>query len=64
MPAIRPYDEDPTGEYGLTLHSPASIGQWIQQQPGVILRGYFEPAWGLQDVLILYKKSGYFGPLF
>ena len=58
--AYRPYYEEPTGQYGLALNSPAQINALIQAKPGVILRAYLEQAWGVQDVLILYKKSGYF----
>lgn len=58
--AYRPYYEEPTGQYGLALNSPAQINALVQTMPGVIIRAYLEQAWGVQDVLILYKKSGYF----
>lgn len=58
--AYRPYYEEPSGQYGLTLNSPAYINALIQGKPGVILRAYLEQAWGVQDVLILYKKSSFF----
>ncbi|GAB5562854.1 MAG: hypothetical protein SynsKO_45010 [Synoicihabitans sp.] len=58
--AYRPYYEEPSGEYGLALNSPGNIGKWIQSFPGVIMRAYLEQAWGVQDVVILYKKSNFF----
>ncbi|MBT5902297.1 MAG: class I SAM-dependent methyltransferase [Opitutaceae bacterium] len=58
--AYRPYYEEPSGEYGLTLNSPAQVNTLIQSKPGVIMRAYLEQAWSVQDVLILYKKSGYY----
>jgi SAM-dependent methyltransferase len=61
--AFEPYLEDASGQYGLTLCSPEFIGRTLQRYPNVILRGYLEQAWGVQDVVILYKKAGYFEPL-
>lgn len=56
----RPYYESPAGSYGLTLNSPAYVGELLQQRSDVIVRAYLEQAWGVQDVLILYKKSGFY----
>ncbi|HQY05547.1 MAG TPA: hypothetical protein PLQ52_05750, partial [Lacunisphaera sp.] len=35
----------------------------LQRYPDIIVRAYLEEAWGLQDVIILYKKAGHFEPL-
>lgn len=58
--AYRPYYEEPSGQYGLTLNSPAQINAVIQSKSSVIQRAYLEQAWGVQDVLILYKKTGFY----
>ncbi|MDB4385198.1 class I SAM-dependent methyltransferase [Opitutaceae bacterium] len=58
--AYRPYYEEPNGQYGLTLNSPAQINAVIQSKSSVIQRAYLEQAWGVQDVLILYKKNGFY----
>jgi SAM-dependent methyltransferase len=61
--AFEPYFEDPSGQYGLTVTSPEFMGRVLQRYPGVIVRAYLEQAWGIQDIVILYKKTGYFEPL-
>ncbi|MDB6094502.1 MAG: biotin biosynthesis protein BioC [Verrucomicrobia bacterium] len=61
--AFEPYIEDATRSYGLTLASPATMGSRLQKYPNLILRAYLEHAWGVQDIVILYKKRGYFEPL-
>jgi hypothetical protein len=35
----------------------------LQRYPDIIMRAYLEEAWGMQDVVILYKKAGHFEPL-
>lgn len=61
--AFEPYYEDPTRQYGLAVTSPEYLGRVLQRYPNVIVRAYLEQAWGVQDVVILYKKAGYFEPL-
>jgi SAM-dependent methyltransferase len=61
--AFEPYFEDPVGAYGLAVTSPEFIGRVLQRYPGVIVRAYLEQAWGVQDVVILYKASGHHEPL-
>jgi hypothetical protein len=52
-------DED----YGLALSSPEWLMRTLQRYPDVILRAYLEEAWGMQDVVILYKKAGHYEPI-
>jgi len=61
--AFEPYFEDRAQTYGVAVTSPEHIGRMLQRYPGVILRSYLEQAWGIQDIVILYKKAGYFEPL-
>ena len=35
----------------------------LQRYPNVIMRAYLEEAWGMQDIVILYKKAGYYEPV-
>ncbi len=58
--AYRPYYESQAGGYGLALNSPEYVSGLIQKNPGVILRAYLEQAWGVQDIVILYRKADYF----
>jgi len=57
------YLEAPQSPYGVTVTAPEVVGRWLQSRPNLILRAYMEQAWGIQDVVILYKKAGYFEPL-
>jgi len=50
------------GDYGLTLTTPEAFGRLVQSRPNLILRGYFEQAWGVQDIAVLYKKTGFNQP--
>lgn len=50
-------------DYGLALSSPAWLMRVLQRYPDVIVRAYLEEAWGMQDVVILYKKAGHFEPV-
>lgn len=54
------YFETPTEPYGVAVTAPEIVGRWLQSRPNLILRAYMEQAWGIQDVVILYKKAGYF----
>lgn len=61
--AFQPYFEDPSKRYGIAVTSPEFVTRILQTYPGVILRAYIEHAWGIQDIVVLHKKSGYFQPL-
>lgn len=61
--AFEPYFEDASKQYGVAVTSPEYIGRALQRHPGVIVRAYMEQVWGIQDIVILYKKSGYYEPL-
>jgi SAM-dependent methyltransferase len=61
--AYQRYFEAELGDYGVAVTSPEWIGRALQRHPGVILRAYLEEAWGMQDVVILYKKSGHYEPV-
>lgn len=62
--AYRPYfDCPPDQDYGLALTSPDWVMRAVQRHPDVIIRAYLEEAWGMQDVVILYKKAGHFEPV-
>lgn len=50
-------------DYGLALTSPEWVMRTLQRYPDIIVRAYLEEAWGMQDVIILYKKAGHFEPL-
>jgi len=57
------YFEPEHGDYGVTVTSPEWLGGVLQRHPDVILRAYLEEAWGMQDVVILYKKPGHYAPV-
>lgn len=59
----RYFESTPEEDYGLALTSPEWLMRVLQRYPDVILRAYLEEAWGMQDVVILYKKAGHFEPL-
>jgi SAM-dependent methyltransferase len=61
--AFQPYFEESSKRYGIAVSSPEFIGRILQTYPGVIVRSYIEHAWGIQDIVVLHKKSGYFEPL-
>lgn len=61
--AFQPYYEDPAGRYGLSLLAPTFLTAVLERNPHVIIRAYLEQAWGVQDVVVLYKKSGYYASL-
>lgn len=61
--AYQPYFNRHEHDYGIALTSPEWIGRLLQRRPNLILRSYVEEAWGMQDVLILYKTEDYFAPV-
>jgi SAM-dependent methyltransferase len=61
--AYQKYFEKEHGDYGVAVTSPAWLMQVLQRYPDIILRAYLEEAWGMQDIVILYKKAGHFAPL-
>lgn len=61
--AYQKYFEPEHGDYGLAVTSPEWLMRVLQRYPNIILRAYLEESWGMQDVVILYKKAGYFEPL-
>ncbi len=61
--AYQPYFEDKNGDYGIAVTSPEWIGRTLQRYPNLILRAYLEQAWGMQDIIILYKREGHYSPV-
>ena len=61
--AFQPYFEDPTKKYGVSATSPEWLQGVLQRYPNMIMRAYLEEAWGMQDVVILYKKAGHYEPV-
>ncbi|MBI2516101.1 MAG: class I SAM-dependent methyltransferase [Opitutae bacterium] len=59
----RYFESTPEEDYGLALTSPEWLMRTLQRYPDVIMRAYLEEAWGMQDVVILYKKAGHYEPL-
>jgi len=59
----RYFESNEVEDYGLALSSPEWVMRTLQRYPDVILRAYLEEAWGMQDVVILYKRAGHFEPL-
>jgi len=59
----RYFEASAENDYGLTLTSPAWLTGELQRHPDIILRAYLEEVWGLQDVVILYKKAGHYLPV-
>ena len=59
----RYFESTPAEDYGLALSSPAWVMRTLQRYPDVIVRAWLEEAWGMQDVVILYKKAGHFEPV-
>lgn len=56
-------ESTPEEDYGLAVTSPEWLLRTLQRYPDVIVRAYLEEAWGMQDVVILYKKAGHHEPL-
>ncbi len=61
--AFQPYFEDPTRQYGVSATSPTWLQGVLQRYPDMIMRAYLEEAWGMQDVVILYRKAGHYEPV-
>ena len=61
--AYQKYFEKEHGDYGVAVTSPEWLMRVLQRHPNVILRAYLEEVWGMQDVVILYKKDGHFEPV-
>jgi len=59
----RYFEATPEADYGFAASSPEWVMRAVQRHPDVIIRAYLEEAWGMQDVVILYKKAGHFEPL-
>jgi hypothetical protein len=59
----RYFECTPEEDYGLALTSPEWLMRTLQRYPDVIMRAYLEEAWGVQDIVILYKKAGHFEPI-
>lgn len=59
----RYFESNEVEDYGLTLTSPEWLMRTLQRYPDIIMRAYLEEAWGMQDIVILYKKAGHFEPL-
>lgn len=59
----RYFESTPGEDYGMTLSSPAWVMHALQRYPDIIVRAYLEEVWGMQDVVILYKKAGHFEPI-
>ncbi|MBI2497198.1 MAG: class I SAM-dependent methyltransferase [Opitutae bacterium] len=59
----RYFESTPEEDYGLAVTSPEWLMRVLQRYPDIIMRAYLEEAWGMQDIVILYKKAGHFEPL-
>lgn len=59
----RYFESNAEEDYGLALTSPEWLMRVLQRYPNVIMRAYLEEAWGMQDVIILYKKAGHYEPV-
>ncbi len=59
----RYFEATPEADYGFAAASPAWVMDALQRHPDLIIRAYLEEAWGMQDVVILYKKAGHFEPV-
>ncbi|MFI5336422.1 MAG: class I SAM-dependent methyltransferase [Opitutales bacterium] len=59
----RYFESTPAEDYGLAVTSPEWLMRTLQRYPDVILRAYLEEAWGMQDIVILYKKAGHHEPI-
>ncbi len=61
--AYQKYFEKEHGDYGVAVTSPEWLMRVLQRYPNVIMRAYLEQVWGMQDIVILYKKEGHFEPV-
>jgi len=60
--AYEPYFEALNGEYGISVVTPEVLLRWLGRRPNLLVRAYMEQAWGIQDVVILYKRPGLLAP--
>ncbi|GAB1490080.1 hypothetical protein MASR2M8_25370 [Opitutaceae bacterium] len=58
--AYEPYRSSADGSYGVSATSGAWLQDVLQSRNDVIMRAYLEEAWGMQDVVVLYKASRYY----
>jgi SAM-dependent methyltransferase len=61
--AFQRYFEPAHGDYGVAVTSPEWVLHALQRHPDIIVRAYLEEAWGMQDVVILYKKTDHYRPV-
>jgi len=61
--AFQPYFEEKNGDYGIAVSSPEWVMRTMQRYPNIIVRAYLEQAWGMQDIVILYKREGHYEPV-
>ena len=59
----RYFESNAEEDYGFALTSPEWLMGTLQRYPDIMVRAYLEEAWGLQDVVILYKKAGHHEPV-
>jgi SAM-dependent methyltransferase len=59
----RYFESNAEEDYGLAVTSPEWVARAVQRYPNIIVRAYLEECWGMQDVVILYKKAGHFEPV-
>ena len=59
----RYFESNAQEDYGLAVTSPEWLMRTLQRYPDIIMRAYLEEAWGIQDIVILYKKAGHFEPV-
>jgi hypothetical protein len=59
----RYFEATSENDYGFAAASPEWVMRALQRYPNIIIRAYLEEAWGMQDVVILYKKAGHFAPV-
>jgi len=59
----RYFESNAEEDYGFAVSSPEWLMRALQRYPNIIIRAYLEEAWGLQDVVILYKKAGHYEPV-
>jgi SAM-dependent methyltransferase len=58
--AYQPYFEEKEGAYGIAVTSPEWLGRTLQRYPNLMIRALLEQAWGMQDIVILYKCEGHY----
>lgn len=61
--AFEPYAKEKNGDYGIAVSSPEWLLRTLQRYPNLMVRAYLEQAWGMQDIVILYKRTGQYEPV-